>query len=85
MWGVDSRRGVFLVGLATTNVLIVNVGRRRFIHHGGVTICLPRIVEDQWRRKVHRLTDRRVLNVVLSEQVLLTGLQLDELLTTCCL
>jgi hypothetical protein len=51
MWGVDSRRGVFLVSLTTTRVLIINVDRRHSIHHGGVTICLPRVVEDQWRRK----------------------------------
>jgi hypothetical protein len=28
---------------------------------------LARVVEDQWRREVHRLTDGRVLDVVLSE------------------
>jgi hypothetical protein len=69
MWGVDIRRGVFLVGLTTTKVLIINVSWRHSIHHGGVTICLPRVVEDRWRREVHRLMDGRVLNVVLSEQV----------------
>jgi hypothetical protein len=77
---VDWWRGVLLVGLTTTKVLIVNVSRRRSIHHGGVTICLPRVVEDRWRREVHRLTNGRVLDVVLSEQGFLTSLQPKELL-----
>jgi hypothetical protein len=45
-----------------------------------VAVDLPRVVEDRWRREVHRLVNWRVLDVVLSEQGLLTGLQLDELL-----
>jgi hypothetical protein len=80
MWRVDRRRRVVILGLTTTKVLIVNVGRECSIHHGHVVVDLPRVVEDRWRREVHRLTNGRVLDVVLSEQGLLTGLQLDELL-----
>jgi hypothetical protein len=56
------------------------VGRRSSIHHGGVAVDLPRVVEVWWRRKIHGLTDGRVLDVVLSEPSLLTRLQLKELL-----
>jgi hypothetical protein len=49
------------------------------IHHGRVVVDLPRVIEGWWRREVHRLVDGRVLDVVLSEQCLLTSLQLDEL------
>jgi hypothetical protein len=80
MWRVGSRRRVVFLDLTTTKVLIIDVGRGSSIHHGRVTVDLPRVVEDQWRREVHRLANRRVLDVVLSEQGLLTGLQLDELL-----
>jgi hypothetical protein len=80
MWRVGRRRRVVILGLTTTKVLIVNVSRESSIHHGHVAVDLPRVVEDRWRREVHRLTNGRVLNVVLSEQGLLTGLQLDELL-----
>jgi hypothetical protein len=79
MWRVGCRRRVFL-GLTTTKVLIVDVGRGSSIHHGRVAVDLPRVVEDRWRRKIHRLMNGRVLDVALSEQGLLTGLQLDELL-----
>jgi hypothetical protein len=79
MWRVGSWRRVVVVGLTTTKVLIIDVGRGNSIHHGHVAIDLPR-VEGRWRREVHRLTDGRVLDVVLSEQGLLTSLQLDELL-----
>jgi hypothetical protein len=77
---VGSRRRVVVVGLTTTKVLIVDVGRGSSIHHGCVAVDLPRVVEVWWRRKVRRLVDGRVLDVVLSEQCLLTRLQLDELL-----
>jgi hypothetical protein len=80
MWRVGSRRRVVVVGLTTTKVLIVDVGRRSSIHHGGVAVDLPRVVEVWWGRKIHGLADRRVLDVVLSEQSLLTCLQLKELL-----
>jgi hypothetical protein len=80
MWRVGSRRGVVVVGLTTTKVVIVDVGRGRSIHHGCVTVDLPRVVEGWWMREVHRLTDGRVLDVVLSEQGLLMSLQFDELL-----
>jgi hypothetical protein len=80
MWRVGSRRRVVIVGLTTTKVLIVDVGRGSSIHHGCVAVDLPRVVEGWWRRKMHRLADGRVLDVVLSEQGLLTSLQLDELL-----
>jgi hypothetical protein len=75
MWRVGSRwRVVVVVGLTTTKVLIVDVARGSSIHHGGVAVDLPRVVEVWWRRKIHRL------DVVLGEQLLLTRLQLDELL-----
>jgi hypothetical protein len=80
MWRVGCRRRVVFLGLTTTKVLIVNVGRGSSIHHGCVVVDLPRVVEDWWRREVHRLANGRVLDVVLSEQGLLTSLQLDELL-----
>jgi hypothetical protein len=80
MWRVGRRRRVVFLGLTTTKVLIVNVGRGSSIHHGCVVVDLPRVVEDWWRREVHRLANGRVLDVVLSEQGLLTSLQLDELL-----
>jgi hypothetical protein len=80
MWRVGSRRRVVVVGLTATKVLIVDVGRGSSTHHGCVAVDLPRVVEVRWRRKVHRLADGRVLDVVLSEQCLLTRLQLDELL-----
>jgi hypothetical protein len=80
MWRVGHRRRVIFLGLTTTKVLIVDVGRGSSIHHGCVAVELPRVVEDWWRREVHRLTNGRVLDVVLSEQGLLTGLQLDELI-----
>jgi hypothetical protein len=81
MWRVGSRgRVVVVVGLTTTKVLIVDVSRRSSIHHGGVAVDLPRVVEGWWRRKIHGLADGRVLDVVLSEQSLLTRLQLKELL-----
>jgi hypothetical protein len=80
MWKVGSRRRVVVVGLTTTKVLIIDVGRGSSIHHGRVAVDLPRVVEGWWRREVHRLADGRVLDVVLSEQGLLTSLQLDELL-----
>jgi hypothetical protein len=80
MWRVGRRRRVVVVGLTTTKVLIIDVGRGRSIHHGCFVVDLPRVVEGRWRREVHRLADRRVLDVVLSEQGLLTSLQLDELL-----
>jgi hypothetical protein len=80
MWRVGSRRRVVVVDLTTTKVLIVDVGRRSSIHHGGVASDLPRVVEVWWRRKIHGLADGRVLDVVLSEQSLLTRLQLKELL-----
>jgi hypothetical protein len=80
MWRVGSRERVVVVGLTTTKVLIVDAGRGSSIHHGGVAVDLPRVVEVWWRRKIHRLADGRVLDVVLSEQRLLTRLQLDELL-----
>jgi hypothetical protein len=79
MWRMSSRRRVVVV-LTTTKVLVVDVGRRSSIHHGGVAVDLPRVVEGWWRRKVHGLADGRVLNVVLSEQGLLTRLKLEELL-----
>jgi hypothetical protein len=80
MWRVGRRRSVVFLGLTTTKVLIVDVGRGSSIHHGCVAVDLPRVVEDLWRMEVHRLANGRVLDVVLSEQGLLTGLQLDELL-----
>jgi hypothetical protein len=80
MWRVGRRRRVVFLGLTTTKVLIVDVGRGSSIHHGCVTVDLPRIVEDRWRREVHRLANGRVLDVVLSEQGLLTAIQLGELL-----
>jgi hypothetical protein len=80
MWRVGSRRRVVVVGLTTTKVLIIDVGWGSSIHHGCVIVDLPRVVEGWWRREVHRLADRRVLDVVLSEQRLLTSLQFEELL-----
>jgi hypothetical protein len=80
MWRVGCRRRVVIAGLTTTEVLIVNVGRGSSIHHGCVAVDLPRVVEGRWRREVHRIADGRVLDVVLSEQGLLTSLQFDELL-----
>jgi hypothetical protein len=80
MWRVGSRRRVIVVGLTTTKVLIVDVSRGSPIHHGRVAVDLPRVVEGRWRREVHGLADGRMLDVVLSEQGLLTSLQLDELL-----
>jgi hypothetical protein len=80
MWRVGSQSRVVVVGLTNTKVLIIDVGRGSSIHHGCVAVDLPRVVEGRWRRKAHRLADGRVLNVVLSEQCLLTRLQLDELL-----
>jgi hypothetical protein len=80
MWRVGRRRRVVFLGLTTTKVLIVDVGRGSSIHHGCVTVDLPRIVEDRRRREVHRLANGRVLDVVLSEQGLLTAIQLGELL-----
>jgi hypothetical protein len=80
MWRVGCRRRVVFLGLTTTKVLIVDVDRRSSIHHGCVAVDLLRVVEDRWRREVHGLANGRVLDVVLSEQGLLTGLQLDELL-----
>jgi hypothetical protein len=77
---VGRRRRVVFLGLTTTKVLIVDVGRGSSIHHGYVAVHLPRVVEDWSRREVHRLTNGRVLNVVLSEHGLLVGLQLKELL-----
>jgi hypothetical protein len=67
MWRVGSRGRVVVVGLTTTKVLVVDVSRGSSIHHGCVTVDLPRVVEGWWRRKVHRLADGRVLDVVLSE------------------
>jgi hypothetical protein len=67
MGRVGSRRRVVVVGLTTTKVLIVDVGWGSSIHHGGVAVDLPRVVEVWWRRKVYRLADGRVLYVVLSE------------------
>jgi hypothetical protein len=78
MWGVGSRRGI--LGLTTTNVLIIDVIRRRSIHHRGFNICLPWVIEDRWRREVHRLTNGRMLNVALCKQGLLMGLQPKKLL-----
>jgi hypothetical protein len=43
-------------------------------------VDLSRVVEERWRREVHRLANKRVLDVVMSEHGLLTGLQLEELL-----
>jgi hypothetical protein len=80
MWRVGYLRRVLVVGLTTTKVLIIDVGRGSSIHHGCVAVNLPRVVEGRWRRKVHRLADGRVFDVVLSEHGLLTSLQLDELL-----
>jgi hypothetical protein len=80
MWRVGSRRRDVIIGLTTTKVLIVDVGWRSSIHHGGVAVDLPRVVQVWWRRKIHGLADGRVLDVVLSEQSLLTRLQLKELL-----
>jgi hypothetical protein len=82
MWRVGSWRGVIVivVVLCTTKVLVINVGWRSSIHHGGVAVDLPRVVEVWWGRKVHGLANRRVLNVVLSEQGLLARLKLEELL-----
>jgi hypothetical protein len=75
---VGGQRRVVVIGLTTTKVLIIDVIWRFSIHHRSLTICLPRIVEDRWR-KVHGFTNGRVLNVV-CKQSLLTGLQLDKLL-----
>jgi hypothetical protein len=80
MWRVGCRRRVVVLGLTTTKVLIIDVDQGSSIHHGRVAVDLPRVVEDWWRREVHRLADGRVLDVVLREQGLLTSLQLDELL-----
>jgi hypothetical protein len=80
MWRVGRRRRVVVGGLKTTKVFIVDVGRGSSIHHGSVAVDLPRVVEGRWRREVHRLADGTVLDVVLSEQGLLTSLQFDELL-----
>jgi hypothetical protein len=80
MWRVGRRRRVVVVGLTTTKVFIVDVGRGSSILHGSVSVDLLRVVEGRWRREVHRLADGRVLDVVLSEQGLLTSLQFDELL-----
>jgi hypothetical protein len=80
MWRVGRRRRVVVLNLTTTKVLIVDVGQGSSIHHGCVAVDIPRVVEDRWRREVHRLTNGRVLDVVLSEYGLLTGLQLEELL-----
>jgi hypothetical protein len=80
MWRVGRRRRVVFLGLTTTKVLIVDVGWGSTIHYGHVAVDLPRVVEDRWRREVHKLANGRELDVVLSEQGLLTGLQLDELL-----
>jgi hypothetical protein len=80
MWRVDRRTRVVVLGLTTTKVLIVDVSRGSSTHHVRVAVDLPRVVEDRWRREVHRLVNGRVLDVVLSEQGLLTCLQLDELL-----
>jgi hypothetical protein len=80
MWRVGRWRRVIVLGLTTTKVLIVDVGWGSSIHYGRVAVDLRRVVEDRWRREVHRLADGRVLNVVLSEQGLLMSLQLDELL-----
>jgi hypothetical protein len=80
MWRVGRRRRVVVVGLTTTKLLIVDVSRGSSIHHGRAAVDLPWVVEGWWRREVYRLADGRVLNVVLSEQGLLTSLQLVELL-----
>jgi hypothetical protein len=80
MWRLSSRRRVFFIGLTSTKVLIINVGQGCSIHHGSVIICLPKVVEDRWRREVHGLANGRMLDVVLSEHGLLMGLQLKELL-----
>jgi hypothetical protein len=80
MWRVGYLRRVLVVGLTTTKVLIIDVGRGSSIHHGCVAVNFPRVVEGRWRREVHRLADGRVFDVVLSEHGLLTSLQLDELL-----
>jgi hypothetical protein len=80
MWTVSYRWRVVFFGLTATKVLIVDVGRGCSIHHGCVAVHLPRVVEDRWRREVHGLANGGVLDVVLSEHGLLTGLQFDELL-----
>jgi hypothetical protein len=80
MWRVSRRRRVVFISFTATEVLIINVGRGCSIHHGRVVVCLPRVVEDQWRREVHGLASGRMLDVMLSEDGLLTGLQLKELL-----
>jgi preprotein translocase subunit Sec63 len=80
MGRVSRRRRVVFFGLTTTKDLIIDVGWGSSIHHGCVAIHLPRVVEDRWRREVHGLANGRVLNVGLSEYVLLASLQLDELL-----
>jgi hypothetical protein len=80
MLRVGRWRRVVDVGLTTTKVLIIDVTRGSSIHHGRAAVDLPWVVEGWWRREVHRLADGRVLNVVLSEQGLLTSLQLVELL-----
>jgi hypothetical protein len=80
MWRVGRRRRVVVLSLTTTKVLIVDVGQGSSIHHGCVVVDIPRVVEDRWRREVHRLTNGRVLDFVLSEYGLLTGLQFEELL-----
>jgi hypothetical protein len=80
MWRVGCRRRVVVLCLTTTKVLIIDVDQGSSIHHGRVAVDLPMVVEDWWRREVHRLADGRVLDVVLREQGLLTSLQLDELL-----
>jgi hypothetical protein len=80
MWRVGHRRRIVFLGLTTTKVLIVNVSQGSSIYHGCVAVDLPRVVEDRWGREVYGLANGRVLNVVLSEHGLLTGLQLEELL-----
>jgi hypothetical protein len=79
MWRMGRRRRVVFLGLTITKVLIIDIGRGSSIHHRYVAVDLPRVVEDRWRREFHRLANGRVLDVVLREQGLLTGLQLDEL------
>jgi hypothetical protein len=80
MWRMGRRRRVVFLGLTITKVLIIDIGWGSSIHHRYVAVDLPRVVEDRWRREFHRLANGRVLDVVLREQGLLTGLQLDELI-----